>query len=150
MTDRPVDPDRSGSTRPLHRQPVALAAVLVGGAAGTSVRYWGEWAFPHTGTGWPWATFVINLVGAFVLGMLLEALAVRGPDVGRRRMVRLLAGTGFCGAFTTYSTFALETVELVRAGASTTALAYAAVSVVLGVAVAWVGIVAGSALGGHR
>jgi CrcB protein len=103
---------------------------------------------PHSGTGWPWATFLINLSGAFVLGLLLEALARSGPDVGRRRWVRLVAGTGFCGAFTTYSTFALETVELVRDGAPTTALTYAAVGVVAGLICAWAGIVTGGTL--HR
>ena len=136
------------SVRPLHRTPAALAAVFVGGAAGTGARYAGETWMPHSGTGWPWATFLINLGGAFLLGLLLEALARSGPDVGRRRWLRLVAGTGFCGAFTTFSTFALETVELVRDGAPTTALTYAAVGVVAGLICAWAGIVTGGTL--HR
>ena len=68
----------------------------------------GETLLPFEGAGWPWATFMINLAGAFILGALLEGLARSGGDTGWRQRVRLFAGTGFCGAFTTYSTLALE------------------------------------------
>ncbi|SNS80269.1 fluoride efflux transporter CrcB [Rhodococcoides kyotonense] len=127
--------------RPLHLQPVALILVFVGGVVGTLARYAIETAIPHRSPDWPIATFAINIVGAFVLGLLLEALARRGPDVGARQRLRLLAGTGFCGAFTTYSTLALEAVLLTRDGHSVTALAYGASSVIVGVLAAWAGIV---------
>lgn len=91
---------------PLHRQPASIAVVAAGGALGALSRYAVAHAFPASPGRWPWATFSVNVVGAFVLGLLLEALTRRGPDVGSRRRLRLFLGTGFCGAFTTYSTFA--------------------------------------------
>ncbi|OZC46024.1 CrcB family protein [Rhodococcus sp. RS1C4] len=136
------------STRPLHSSMSALASVFVGGVVGTLARVGVEEALPHRPSGWPVATFVINIVGAFVLGLVLENLARRGPDIGVRQRVRLLAGTGFCGAFTTYSTFALEAVLLTRDGHWSTASAYGAGTVVLGGVAAWAGIVVGAA--GHR
>ena len=145
MTNVPVDPDRSGSGRPLHRQLPALAVVFAGGAVGTLARYGTGAALPHGVGSWPTGTFLVNIVGAFALGLLLEALVRSGPDDGWRRRTRLLAGTGFCGAFTTYSSFALETTELARGGAAVTALAYLGVTVVLGLAAAWAGIATGNA-----
>ncbi|MDX1888859.1 fluoride efflux transporter CrcB [Mycolicibacterium sp. 050158] len=143
----PSDPD-AGPDRPLHLHPSALAWVFLGGVVGTALRYVGELVLPHDAAGWPWATFLINLVGAFVLGALLEGLARLGTDSGWRQRVRLLAGTGVCGAFTTYSTLALETVLLQRHGQVGTAVAYGVVSVVGGVVTAWLGIVV--AAGVHR
>lgn len=128
-------------------RPSVLTTVFVGGVFGTLARHGIETAVSWRGSGWPIATFGINLVGAFALGFLLEALVRRGPDVGVRRLTRLLLGTGFCGAFTTYSTFALEAVLLTRDGQLTTALAYAVSTVVLGAAAAWAGIVVGGLLG---
>lgn len=140
----PTDPD---AERPLHFRPGALAWVFAGGIVGTGLRYVLEEAFAPTGpTAWPWATFGINLAGAFVLGGLLEGLALFGDDSGWRRRMRLFAGTGLCGAFTTYSTFALETSLLSHHGATPTAVAYAVTSVMLGIIGAWLGIGAAAAL----
>lgn len=145
----PVDPDVEGvPPRPLHLRPSALAWVFAGGVVGTALRYWIEGLLPHDGSAWPWGTFLINLVGAFVLGALLEGLARLGDDSGWRQRARLCAGTGGCGAFTTYSTFALEAVTLGRHGYPATALAYGVVTVVAGVAAAWLGIVVAAAV--HR
>lgn len=132
----PVDPDE----RPLHLRVHALGWVFAGGLIGTGVRYWAEEAFPAVEGHWPWATFAVNIIGAFVLGALLELLARLGHDEGWRQRVRLFGGTGICGALTTYSTFALEISELTRASAVATALAYAVVSVVLGLLAAGGGI----------
>ncbi|WP_415976570.1 fluoride efflux transporter FluC [Rhodococcus sp. 077-4] len=126
-----------------HRQFTALATVFVGGVAGTAARYAIEAQLPHSASQWPTATFGINILGAFVLGLLLESLLRGGPDTGVRRRLRLLGGTGFCGAFTTYSTFAFETVEGFRGGFTGLAIAYAVVSVVVGIIAAWAGIVLG-------
>lgn len=132
----PVDPDE----RPLHLRVHALAWVFAGGLVGTGVRYWAEGAFPAQQGHWPWTTFGVNIIGAFVLGALLELLARLGHDEGWRQRIRLFGGTGICGALTTYSTFALEITELTRASAVVTALSYAFVSVVLGLAAAACGI----------
>lgn len=138
----PIDPDAPAKPlRPLHLRPSAMAWVFAGGIAGTALRYHIELLLPHDGTAWPWATFLINLSGAFVLGGLLEGLARLGEDSGWRRRARLCAGTGACGAFTTYSTFALEIVLLGRHGYLGTAVSYGLASVVGGVVTAWLGIV---------
>lgn len=114
--------------------------MFVGGLIGTGVRYWAEEMVPAQHGPRPWATFGVNIVGAFILGSLLELLARLGHDEGWRQRIRLFGGTGICGALTTYSTFALEITELTRASAVVTALTYAVVSVVLGLAAAACGI----------
>ncbi|MFN8074783.1 MAG: CrcB family protein [Kineosporiaceae bacterium] len=134
--------------RPLHRTPSALAAVALGGIVGTASRWQaGQWYPTPHGT-WPRATFAVNLAGAFVLGVLLEALARSGPDAGRRRTLRLLGGTGFCGSLTTYSALAVETDLLVRDGALGLAAAYLATTVVAGLACTTGGVAL--AAWGHR
>ncbi|WP_265445431.1 fluoride efflux transporter FluC [Flexivirga meconopsidis] len=141
------------SARPPHLRATALALVLVGGFCGTAARDLLQKAFPHNATGVPWATFGINLAGAFALGVLLEGLARTGGDPGRRRRLRLLAGTGFCGAFTTYSSLATDTVQLWEVGHRTTAgIAYAAGTVLAGLVCTWLGLMVASrtARGGAR
>ena len=86
--------------RPPHLRWGFIALVALGGAIGTTVRALLAAAFPaHDGISW--TILAINVVGAFCLGFLLNALARRGPDVGRRRAVRLFVGTGVLGGFTT-------------------------------------------------
>ncbi|MCW2511637.1 MAG: crcB protein [Mycobacterium sp.] len=147
----PSDPDVLAASpgRPLHLRPSSLAWVFAGGVVGTALRYVIENALPHGPSGWPWATFLINLSGAFVLGGLLEGLARLGDDSGWRQRARLCAGTGGCGAFTTYSTFALEAVLLDRHGHLGTAIGYGLVSVVAGVVTAWLGIVIAAGVHGR-
>ncbi len=119
---------------------VGLALLVAAGAtAGTLLRASIELVFPHAPGEWPWATFVINVVGSFALGALIEALALSGPDTGRRRMLRLGVGTGMIGGFTTYSTFVVEIDQLATAGAVSMSVVYALVSVVLGVVAAAIG-----------
>jgi fluoride exporter len=146
----PVEPDADAlRPRPLHWRPTALLLVFCGGVLGTTLRFAGETLRPHEGAGWPWATFMINLAGAFILGALLEGLARAGGDTGWRQRVRLFAGTGFCGAFTTYSTLALEVSLLGKGGGQiAVAVGYGVGSVVTGVVVAWLGIVSAAEV--HR
>ncbi|HYO01731.1 MAG TPA: fluoride efflux transporter CrcB [Mycobacterium sp.] len=143
----PSDPD-VGTRRPVHLRASSLAWVFVGGVVGTAMRYLVENLLPHDPSGWPWATFLVNLGGAFILGALLEGLARLGDDSGWRQRARLCAGTGGCGAFTTYSTFALEVVSLDRHGQIATAIGYGVLSVVGGVVAAWLGIVVAASV--HR
>lgn len=118
------------------------ALILCGASVGTLLRATISQAFPHDGGQWPWATFVINIVGSFLLGALLEGLANAGGDTGWRRMVRLTAGTGVMGGFTTYSTYVVEIVRLEQSGFVLTAVTYGLVSIVVGVAAAGAGIAA--------
>ena len=129
--------------RPLHVQPRMLAVVFAGGLLGTLCR-WGVTQLIGARGGWPVGTLTVNLAGAFALGWLLEALA-HHPDRGRRRLLRLGLGTGFCGALTTYSTFATELALLADRASHALALGYLGVSVIGGLGCAW----AGSGLGGR-
>ncbi|MBF4629445.1 fluoride efflux transporter FluC [Curtobacterium flaccumfaciens] len=116
-----------------------IALVALGGAIGTTVRALLAAAFPaHDGISW--AILAINVVGAFCLGFLLDALARRGADVGRRRAVRLFVGTGVLGGFTTYSTLADDTAQLLDLGRWTAGTGYALLSVVLGLVAVVLGL----------
>jgi len=131
----PPAPRRTSSTTPLVG---AAALVAAGGTVGVLVRALLEQTFPAAPGAWPWTTFWINVTGSLVLGVLLGWLQ-RGPDVGARRRVRLGAGTGVIGGYTTYSTFVIEVEQLLTGGHAATGVVYALVSVVLGVAVAIAG-----------
>ena len=132
--------------RPVHLHPGFVLVVITGGVFGAWARYGLGGVLPSPG-GWPLPTLVINLAGALLLGVLLEALVRRGPDAGRLRTIRLLAGTGFMGAFTTYSTLALETNTLLGAGRTIDALTYVAATLISGAAATVTGI---SVAAGHH
>lgn len=121
----------------LHRRSPALLAVLAGGVLGTLARHGLAVALP-VGP-WPTGTFVANLLGAFLLGALLEGLS-RTDDAGPRQLLRLGLGTGFLGAFTTYSALAVETDLLVRDGRPLLAAAYALATFVAGLLLSILGI----------
>ena len=105
-----------------------LAAVFIGGVAGALARAGVAEALPAAPGHWPWATLLVNVAGAFVLG----AVAARGYR-------RALLGQGVCGALTTFSTFQLELLHMLDAGRAGLALAYAAASLAAGVAAAELG-----------
>ena len=113
--------------------------MFVGGCLGTATRAWLTFVIPPTG-GFPAATMGINVVGALLLGALLEALSRRGADEGARRRIRLLFGTGFLGGFTTYSALATDSV-LLAAGSPAVALLNVLGTLVLGVVGTGLGIV---------
>ena len=118
-------------TRPHHTDPVLVASVAGGGALGSLARYGLSHALPPLG-GVPLATLAENLLGAFLLGFLLQWLLGRGHETHRRRWLRLTLGTGVLGGFTTYSAFALELHGLLADGRVGLAAGYALVSVVGG------------------
>ncbi|UAJ81345.1 CrcB family protein [Leifsonia sp. ZF2019] len=136
-------------TVPVHLHGSSLLLVFVGGALGTTVRYLISAAAPPV-LGLPLATLGINVVGAFVLGWLLEALALRGPDEGRRRAVRLFVGTGILGGFTTYSAFAVDTDGLIVAQNVGGSIVYAVATVAVGALASVAGIAVGAAIGRRR
>jgi CrcB protein len=115
-----------------------VALVAAGGMVGTGLRYALVLAIPSVG-GIPVSIFGINVVGAFILGLLLDWLAHRGPDVGWSRRLRLGVGTGVFGGFTTYSTLAADNVTLAL-GRPALAAAYGLGTVVVGGVAALAGI----------
>lgn len=129
---------------PTHLRPWLIGLVVLGGAVGSTLRAAIAHAMPTAPGGWPWASLTVNIVGAFVLGLLLESLTVLRPENSHRRVLQLSLGTGVLGGFTTYSSFAVETLSLMLASGPAIALTYALVSVVLGFLVA----LAGTWLGG--
>jgi fluoride exporter len=116
----------------------SVALVAAGGAVGTGLRYLITLLVPKW-AGVPVATFGINVVGAFLLGALLESLADHSLDTGWSRRVRLGVGTGGLGGFTTYSTLATETVTLAGTHPGRAA-AYALGTLFIGAAASIVGI----------
>ena len=113
-----------------------VICVGLGGMVGSMCRYLLGLLPLQTGTGFPVKTWLINLLGAFVIGML-SALATREP--GLSPSWTLFWKTGVCGGFTTFSTFALETADLLQQGQGGMAALYALSSMVLGVGAVLVG-----------
>ncbi len=144
----PIDSDvevgdtQSGRPRPLHLRGRYLLLVGAGGTLGTAAREALTLAFPPRG-GVPVTTVAINLVGALLLGLLMEVLARRGDDTGRRRTIRLLVGTGMLGGFTTYSALATDTVLMLRHSA-VAGLAYAGTTVIVGAGATLLGVLCGA------
>jgi len=130
-------------TRQAHRRPALVAVVALGGALGAAARYELGLAV-HPVDGWPLATLLANLAGAFLLGALLEALVRRGQETAGARVVRLGLGTGVLGGFTTFSSLALELERLLAAGSGAVALGYATVTLLLGFAACLGGVVIAS------
>ena len=108
-----------------------LAAIFVGGCAGALSRAGLTEAFPHGPSSWPWPTFAVNIVGAFMLGYFATRLQERLPLTRYRRP---LLGTGFCGALTTFSTMQVELLEMVDDRHYALAAGYAAASIAAGFA----------------
>lgn len=135
--------------RPLHLRWTSIVLVVLGGTAGTLLRYLLSLAIPDW-NGIPLGIFVINVTGAFALGWLLEGLARSGPDEGARRHARLLVGTGVLGGYTTYSTFAVGTDGLLLASQFELSAAYGLATVLVGAAASVAGVAAGAVWARHR
>lgn len=108
-----------------------LGAIFIGGALGALLRAGLAEALPDPGVGWPWATFVVNIAGAALLGYWFTTLS-------HTSYRRPLLTTGFCGALTTFSTVQLELLEMLDAGRLGLAFLYVAVSVAAGLVAAQV------------
>ena len=111
-----------------------LAAIFAGGAAGAALRVWLATSIGGGAPGWPWVTFAVNVSGAFVLAYVATRLQERLPLSTYRRP---LLGTGFCGAYTTFSTMQVEIVKIADHGRPGLAAAYGAASILAGFAAIW-------------
>ncbi len=126
--------------------PVTYLYIALGGALGSVARAWLTVAILRlTGAGFPWGTVLINVTGSLVIGAFA---AVTAPDSRFAAAVdtRAFVITGICGGFTTFSSFSLQTLELLRDGRVAPACANVAASVVLCLAAVAAGHYAGAAL----
>ena len=118
-------------------EPKVIGAIAIGGALGASARYGVTQLITVPPDSFPWSTFWTNVSGSFALGVVLAIVLERFPP---SRYARAFAATGFCGAYTTYSTFAVETDLLVKDGHAGIAAAYVVASLVTGFAAVFVGM----------
>ncbi|MBQ9591364.1 MAG: fluoride efflux transporter CrcB [Paludibacteraceae bacterium] len=111
----------------------SLLLVALGGALGSACRFLVSKCLPSSS--FPWATLFVNLSGAFIIGLLLGLVARNSLS----SPLRLLLITGFCGGFTTFSTFAAENLELMKTADILTAVLYSAASFFIGIFAVFLG-----------
>lgn len=117
---------------------MTVLLVAAGAAVGAPLRYLVDrFVQRRAGGGFPWGTLTVNVVGSFVLGLVAQTAGER---------LALLIGVGFCGAFTTYSTFGYETVRLAEDRSRTLAALNVGLSLAAGLAAAVLGVILGNAL----
>jgi fluoride exporter len=141
-TNLPTDPDVDlhvpRQRWELRRAPWAvLAAVSAGGIIGACARHAVGLAWPQLPGQFPWATFVINVSGCLLIGVLMVLIT---EVWSAHRLLRPFLGVGVLGGYTTFSTYAVEVQRLVAAGAARTALLYLAGTALAALAAAYAGI----------
>jgi len=119
-------------------------AIALGGAAGALMRYWVSTAvYAWLGRGFPWGTLAVNVAGSLAMGLLYILLLERlttGPEI------RAFLLIGFLGAFTTFSTFSIETFNLIEQAEIGKAFLNMGVSVLVCLLAAWAGVILGRQL----
>ena len=107
--------------------------VAIGGAIGSVCRYL---LSGINVASWPWGTFAVNILGSLFIGLLvgLVSKGIVSPEI------KLLLVTGFCGGFTTFSTFANESFSMMKAGDALQMALYLGASVVIGILAVWLGM----------
>ncbi|RBY76660.1 fluoride efflux transporter CrcB [Blastococcus sp. TF02-09] len=123
---------------------MGYVAAALGGALGALARWGVTEALPSDPGAWPWATLLVNLSGCLALGLVLGLVLPRHPGSA---WLRPFLATGVLGGYTTYSAFAVETVQLGEAGRPGAALGYVLASVAGGVAASAAGLRARRAAG---
>ena len=109
-----------------------LLLVALGGAGGSVLRY----LLSNINTSFPWGTFTVNVLGSLLIGLLVGFVSkgVLSPEM------KLLLVTGFCGGFTTFSTFANESFGMMKAGDVLQTALYVGASVIIGILTVWGGM----------
>lgn len=162
MTQLPFDPDlssdadvsaepgpfsdRSPSRRGVWREVGTVLAVSAGGVVGGCGRYLVDVAILIRGRGFPWGTFAVNIIGAFLLALLLILVLEVWRPV---RYVRPFLAVGVLGSFTTFSTFIVDVDQFFANGQLATAVAYLVLSIVAGLAATSAGLVCGRGVVSH-
>ena len=110
-----------------------ILLVAIGGAIGSVCRYL---LSGINVASWPWGTFAVNILGSLFIGLLvgLVSKGIVSPEI------KLLLVTGFCGGFTTFSTFANESFSMMKAGDALQMALYSGASVVIGILAVWLGM----------
>jgi CrcB protein len=128
--------------------PKAVVVVAAGGALGAAARYGLSAAWPHRPGTFPWATFVTNVSGCLLIGVLMVLMT---EVWAAHRLLRPFLGTGVLGGYTTFSTYSVDTQRLVVAGATGTGLVYLAATLVGALTAVYVGVtLTRLATGTHR
>ena len=117
-----------------------LLIIGLGGFTGSILRYLVYVLLDRRVANWPWATFAVNIGGSFLLGLFMGYYLLQ--DQGNH-LARLLFAVGFCGSFTTFSTFAFENWQLLEQKMWTTALIYTGASVIISLLAVFAGIALG-------
>lgn len=121
-----------------------VLAIAGGGALGALARFWmSGWVYALLGRGFPYGTLAVNVLGSLVMGFLYVMLIERLNAAPEWRALLMI---GFLGAFTTFSTFSLETLNLIEGGELAKAMANIVLSVALCTVAAWFGMIAGRQL----
>lgn len=113
-----------------------LGAISAGGVVGALARYAVATAWPHPPAGFPWATFVINVSGCLLIGVLMVFVT---EVVTGRPLLRPFLGVGVLGGYTTFSTYVVDIQRAAREGAALVALAYLALTLVAALLAVWAG-----------
>ncbi|MFF5288229.1 fluoride efflux transporter FluC [Paractinoplanes globisporus] len=148
----PVDPDVDlhvpSERAELRPSPIpVLSAISAGGVLGALARYGLSAAWPHPADGFPWATFVINVTGCLLIGVLM--VIVTEVATGRP-LLRPFAGVGVLGGYTTFSTYVVDVQRAAGAGAPWVALAYLSLTLVTALPAVWCGTAVTRAAVGRR
>jgi CrcB protein len=113
-----------------------IILVFLGAGFGGVLRYAIGNIIKWNGTSFPWATFVVNIIGSFLIGIIL-AYSLKNETFTTN--YKLLLTTGICGGFTTFSALSAESLQLIKQGNWMLALAYIICSIVLGIAACGIG-----------
>ena len=115
-----------------------LLIVFIGGGLGTVMRFLIGKLIPYSGKGFPWNTFCANLLGCLLIGLLTGYL-MRNSSENQSSLI-LFATIGFCGGFTTFSSFANENLSFIRSGDYAILLSYSLLSISTGILMVYLGI----------
>lgn len=118
--------------------------VALGGAIGAALRHLTNiGAIRLMGHGYPWGTLAVNVIGSFLMGLIVELVARR---FGASQELRLFLATGILGGYTTFSAFSLDAISLYERGAPGLAAGYVALSVILAIGAVFAGLMVGRAI----